>query len=116
MVYNMYRKLALSICVFLICINFTYADSRYCGEPERNSTGNIIRSKAVIAEFIKLYPLPAGFRRSDYQINHAIPLVCGGCDSVENMIWMHIRAKTCAEDYCQDRIEQLVMCPKNWRK
>ncbi len=92
------------------------ADSRYCGEPERDRYGKIIRSAAVVDEFIKMYPLPAKYNRSDFQINHAIPRVCGGCDSIENLIWMHKKAKTCADDYCQDRHEQYTMCPKSYHK
>lgn len=92
------------------------ADIRYCGEPERDRHGKIIRSAAVIAEFQKLYPLPSKYNRSDFQINHAVPMVCGGCDTIENMIWMHKLAKTCAADYCQDRHEQYTMCPKSFHK
>ncbi len=92
------------------------ADSRYCGEPKRNAHGDIIRSAAVIAEFKRLYPLPSTANKKDFQINHPIPMVCGGCDSVENMIWMHKKAKTCADDYCQDRHEQITMCPKSFHK
>ena len=92
------------------------ADIRYCGEPARDRYGKIIRSAAVIAEFQRLYPLPANYKRSDYQINHAVPMVCGGCDIVENLIWMHKLAKTCAADYCQDRHEQYTMCPKSFHK
>lgn len=92
------------------------ADSRFCGEPKRDANGKIVRSSAVINEFKKLYPLPLELNPKKYQINHAVPLVCGGCDIIENMIWMHVDAKTCAEDYCQDRHEQLTMCPKSYHK
>lgn len=92
------------------------ADIRYCGEPERDRYGKIIRSAAVIAEFQRLYPLPSNYKRSDYQINHALPMVCGGCDIIENMIWMHKLAKTCSADYCQDRHEQYTMCPQSFHK
>jgi len=92
------------------------ADIRCCKEPERNREGNIVRSKAVVGEFMRLYPLPEGVNRKDYQINHAVPLVCGGLDIVENMLWMHVKAKTCEGDFCQDRIEQIVMCPRSYRR
>ena len=102
--------------LMLISAAPSYADKRYCGEPERYNDGRIIRSVTVIAEFQRLYPLPANFNRKDYQINHVIPLVCGGCDTIENMMWMHVKAKTCAEDYCQDRHEQLTMCPQSYHR
>lgn len=108
-------KILLILIIAALPFN-TYADTRYCGEPQRYDDGRIKRSQAVINEFIKLYPLPANFERKDYQINHAIPLVCGGCDTIENMIWMHVKAKTCDEDYCQDRHEQVTMCPYNFKR
>jgi len=98
------------------CGDPVYADIRCCKEPERNSAGTIVRSKAVVGEFLRLYPLPEGVNRRDYQINHAVPLVCGGLDIVENMLWMHVKAKTCAGDFCQDRIERAVMCPRSYHK
>jgi len=104
-----------SIAILILCNN-AIADSRYCGEPKRDGNGRIIRSQAVINEFKKLYPLPPQLDYKKYQINHSVPLVCGGCDIVENMTWMHIDAKTCAEDYCQDRHEQLTMCQRSYHK
>lgn len=111
------RKISKFFAIVLIFVSISaVADSRYCGEPKRDASGRIIRSTTVIAEFQRLYPLPPNFNRRDYQINHVVPLVCGGCDSIENMIWMHVKAKTCAEDYCQDRHEQLTMCPQSFHK
>lgn len=82
----------------------------------RTADGKILRSQAVLRKFKRLYPLPLGFASEDFQVNHAMPLVCGGCDSIENMIWMAKPAKTCADWYCQDRHEQLTMCPQNFQK
>lgn len=89
-------------------------DPRYCEEPKRNAAGKIIRSRAVRLDFEAKYPLPSHLKRSDFQVNHPVPLVCGGCDTIENMIWMHTKAKTCADDWCQDRHEQITMCPNNF--
>ena len=102
--------------ILLLASTSVHADIRCCKEPERNNAGNIIRSKAAISEFMALYPLPPDLNRKDYQINHSVPLVCGGLDIVENMMWMHVKAKTCAGGYCQDRIEQTVMCPRSYHK
>lgn len=107
--------IVMLVCLLIAC-GASYADSRYCGEPRRDAHGRIIRSAAVIAEFKRLYQLPENLDPEEYQINHAVPLVCGGCDIVENMLWMHVKAKTCAEDYCQDRHEQLTMCPQSFHK
>ena len=105
------------LCALLAACDYTSAsDPRYCGEPKRHLDGTIARSQTVLDEFERLYPLPLRFRREDFQINHAVPLVCGGCDAVGTLIWMAKPAKTCAEWYCQDRHEQLTMCPKNFHR
>lgn len=88
------------------------ADIRCCTEVKRYNDGRIVRSIAVLHEFKRIYPLPSHLNHKDFNINHAVPLACGGRDIVENLIWMHVSAKTCAEDYCQDRHEQVTMCPK----
>lgn len=83
-------------------------DTRYCGEPERNPDGSIKRNPAVIRAFKKVFPcpttlLPGACRR--LQINHTIPISKGGCDSVANMTWLPVEAKTCAQPWCIDRWE-----------
>lgn len=92
------------------------ADIRCCVEPERYADGRIVRSATVLREFKRLYPLPANKDPKKFHINHAIPLVCGGRDIVENLLWMHVDAKNCSEDYCQDQHEQETMCPKSYHK
>lgn len=81
-------------------------ETRYCGEPKRTASGKIKRSAEVRKEFERLYPLPAGYDRSLWQIDHVIPLAAGGCDSVSNMQWLPESIKTCANDDCKDRWER----------
>jgi hypothetical protein len=114
--HNKVILIVLTITLSVLTSSILATDLRFCGEPKRDSRGDISRSSTVIAEFKKLFPLPAQYNRNDFQINHAIPLVCGGCDSIENLIWMHKKAKTCNEDYCQDRHEQYTMCPQNFHQ
>lgn len=109
-------SILLLLLTYPVQANSIYADSRFCGEPKRNDSGEIIRSAAVKNQFKKMYPLPAALDPRDYHINHIIPLVCGGCDNVNNLMWMHRDAKACADDYCQDRHERLTMCPKDYSK
>ena len=48
-----------------------------------------------------------------WQVDHVIPLVCGGCDAVVNMQWLPAAIKTCAASTgvpCKDRWEQKVYC------
>ena len=86
-------------------------ETRCCKIPERNADGSIKRNRAVVRAFERLYPLPEGYDRSEWQINHSVPLSCGGFDIVSNLMWMKKEAKTCKEDWCQDRHEALTMCP-----
>lgn len=81
-------------------------ETRYCGEPKRNAAGNIRRNSAVIRQFERLYPLPSGYARSDWQVDHVIPLSKGGCDSVSNAQWLPESIKTCVDDNCKDRWER----------
>ncbi|WP_143074358.1 HNH endonuclease signature motif containing protein [Nitrosomonas sp. Nm166] len=71
-----------------------------------NADGSIKRSRTVTREFERLYPLPAGYNRADWQIDHVIPLAEGGCDAVRNMQWLPESIKTCADDHCKDRWER----------
>lgn len=81
-------------------------ETRYCGEPQRTATGKIKRSAEVRRQFERLYPLPQGYDRSMWQIDHVIPLASGGCDAVRNMQWLPTVIKTCADDDCKDRWER----------
>lgn len=112
------RIITLVMLLFMVaCSDPVYADNhltdtRCCIDPARNADGSIKRNRAVVKAFERLYPLPEGYDRGQWQVNHAVPLVCGGKDIVSNLIWMRKEAKTCAEDWCQDRHEQITMCPK----
>ena len=99
----------------LVSINAWADDPRYCGPPARDANGTIIRSSAVLREFKKLHPCPNPdeTRCPGWQIDHVIPLVCGGCDTIMNLQWMPVEIKTCALSTgvpCKDRWEQRVYC------
>lgn len=106
-------KILIAVTLSMFLATTVSADIRCCETPQRYKDGRLKRSASVLEAFKILYPLPAGFNRADYQIDHAVPLACGGRDIVENLLWMHKKAKTCAGDYCQDRIEMQVMCGIN---
>ena len=73
-------------------------ETRYCGSPQRGPDGELIRDAGVIREFKALHPKPA----SDllpapcniWQVDHIIPLACGGCDAVSNLQWLPTCLKT----------------------
>ena len=105
--------------VMLLGSEPVYADNhltetRYCGEPKRTASGKIKRSAAVRREFERLYPLPPGYKREEWQIDHPIPIDRGGCDAVRNMQWLPKSIKTCADDDCKDRWERGGIYPKRW--
>lgn len=87
-------------------------ETRYCGEPKRNASGDIIRRADVLAAFQKIHPCPStGLKTGEcpnWQKNHSLPLACGGCDSVSNLNWLPIAIKTCTDWYCVDRFERKI--------
>lgn len=87
-------------------------DSRYCGTPVRDSGGYIVRSTNELNKFKKIHPCPSTGLKTGacpgWQINHTIPLACGGCDVVNNMDWMPTDMKTCAGSHCRDRYERKI--------
>ena len=87
-------------------------ETRYCGSPKRDVRGQIIRRADVLSAFQKIHPCPAtGLKTGTckgWQKNHPIPLACGGCDAVSNLIWAPEQIKTCAEPWCIDRYERKV--------
>lgn len=89
-------------------------DARYCGPPARDEDGVILRSRAVLRDFQRLYPCPStGLQRGacpGWFKDHTIPLVCGGCDAIENLQWLPGETKTCAGTVCKDRWERRVYC------
>ncbi len=93
-----------------------YSDPRCCEEPKRGTNGDIVRNKTLIKRMNELYPLPPNLDPKDYHWNHDIPLVCGGRDIPANLTRMHVDAKNCPGNYCQDRVEQMIMCPKSYHK
>lgn len=85
-------------------------DSRYCGTPKRDANGNIVRSLAVKNDFRSIHPCPQTGKTTGacvgWQVDHVIPLACGGCDSVHNMQWLPDQIKTCSDVWCKDRFER----------
>lgn len=87
-------------------------ETRYCYPIARDVNGVIIRSSTVISTFKRIHPCPStGLTYGScpgWQVNHVIPLACGGCDSVSNLDWMPVEIKTCAQWYCRDRFERKI--------
>lgn len=87
-------------------------ETRYGGPPKRDANGQIIRRADVIATFKRIHPCPVTGLKAGacprWQINHAIPLACGGVDAVSNLYWAPVQIKTCKEAWCIDRYERKV--------
>lgn len=107
-------KIILAFVAFVVSfsVHAETIDERYCGEPKRNAAGRIVRSIAERNRFESLYPLPVQYNRQDWQVDHVIPLVVGGCDALINMQWLPKRIKTCADDNCKDRFERIIYLRK----
>ncbi len=108
------RKLALALLILLVSLPAWSQDRRYCGPPARDADGTILRSRKVLREFQRIYPCPANGQPAGacpgWYLDHVVPLVCGGCDSMENLQWLPGAIKTCAGKVCKDRWERRVYC------
>ena len=78
-------------------------EERYCGAPQRNPDGSIHRRSAVIAVYRHEHPCPVTGKITGacpgWAINHVVPLACGGCDAVSNMMWMRNDVKKIVDGY-----------------
>lgn len=90
-------------------------ETRYCGQPKRDASGEIIRSTAVRDAFQRIHLCPStkmatgscpGWRKDHIvSLGAKHPVLGGGCDSVANMQWLPVEIKTCSQWYCKDRWE-----------
>ena len=109
--------LLASMVIIFIAEAHSFEDAKFCGVVVHDiSTGKLARNSAEIAAYKKMNPLPAGYSAAEWQVDHPIPLKCGGCDTAANMIWMHKSIKTCAYvvggPYCKDRYELKIFCSR----
>jgi len=91
---------------------------RYCTiEPKRDADGNIYRRSDVLTAYKKLYPCPSTMKTTGacpgWAIDHSIPLACGGCDAVFNLVWLPNDIKSCSDDACKDRWERKLFCKQS---
>jgi hypothetical protein len=87
----------------------------------RNADGSIRRSNTARNAFIKAHPCPvthlSAFPCDGWQIDHVIPLACGGCDAVWNMQWLpESIKKDRGHPDAKDRWELEVYCPARSRQ
>jgi hypothetical protein len=89
-------------------------DPRQCGTVRRDASGRIARNPAVLAQFRRTYPCPSTGQRvgacKGWQLDHVIPLACGGCDSVGNLQWLPTAMKSAKGTVPKDRWERRVYC------
>jgi len=85
-------------------------DPRYCGEPARDASGRIKRSRAELRAFVAVFPCPTTLEHSTScpgaAIDHTWSLAKGGCDTIANMTWLPDKIKSCAGKFCKDRWER----------
>jgi hypothetical protein len=79
-------------------------ETRYCGAPKRDAKGVIMRRSDVVTAYKKIHPCPTtGLYGAgtcpDNSLNHIMPLACGGCDSVGNLMYMRNDVKKIVDGY-----------------
>lgn len=102
----------LLLCVAPVAFAGVLDETRYAAEVVRNADGSIHRSAAVTAAFRRIHPCPSTMQMTglcpDWQMNHEIPLACGGIDAVSNLYWASVHIKTCTQPWCIDRAERKI--------
>lgn len=87
----------------LMAVDYDLLETRYCGSPKRDASGSIMRRSAVVSAYWRQHACPTtGLYKApcpDYALNHIIPLACGGCDSVSNLVAMRVDAKKIVDSY-----------------
>lgn len=109
--------IAAALLVASLTILPSTVEMRYCYAAEavpRTADGTIRRSSWVREKFRQVHPCPVtGLTTGPcpgWAVDHVIPLVCGGCDSVNNMQWLPATIKSGPEPDDKDRWEQRVYC------
>lgn len=105
---------------FLMTVPSPVFEVRYChaiSEIPRYADGTIKRSTTVRNQFVAHNPCPVTGAITGacpgWEVDHVIPLACGGCDAVYNMQWLPVAIKRCSDKPCKDRWERTLYCPNN---
>lgn len=108
---NMVTSPFFKILILLLFVSlsaFAEEDIRYCGAIKYASDGTIYRSTSKVNSFKKLHPcLSTGLNYGScpgWNIDHVIPLACGGCDEVFNMQWLPTTYKITGKDRWERKI------------
>lgn len=103
-------RLIIPLAIIAICASHAKADplkeERYVNQVKRDAKGQILRRADVLVAFKKIHPCPSTGKTTGacngWQMNHVIPLACGGIDAVSNLSWQPTVTKTCWQDWCQN--------------
>lgn len=110
------RDYTLLLLLSLVAALAAAVDPRYCGPPERDAEGRIVRSAEPVRAFRALYACPSTGRYAGacpgWALDHVVPLACGGCDAVGNLQWLPVETKSAAGSLPKDRWERRVYCTK----
>ena len=113
MIKTLLATLLLTISLPSMAVLPPLEEIRYCGPPPRNADGSIKRRSDVVTAFKRQHPCPVTGETTGsctgWQIDHVIPLACGGCDSVNNMQWLPESLKTVPVTG-KDRFERKIYC------
>lgn len=108
------RTIACALLALMVSAQ-AQTDPRFVGEPARYADGTIKRSAYQRALFVRMYPCPSTGEVTGacpfWQVDHILPVACGGIDAPVNMQWLPIAIKACALSTgvpCKDRWERSV--------
>jgi 5-methylcytosine-specific restriction endonuclease McrA len=109
-------RLAIPVIAVMLCAFEAKADplkeERYVTEIKRDAKGQILRRADVLVAFKKIHPCPSTGQSTgacpNWQMNHVVPLACGGIDAVGNLAWLPTAIKACKGTICVDRYERKV--------
>jgi len=104
------KKFAITACILAFGVFNVLAetvDARYCGTPRHDTDGKIHRSTIVLSDFRRIHPCPSTAKQGScpgWQIDHVIPLACGGCDTITNLQWLPTDYKIGGKDQWERKI------------
>jgi hypothetical protein len=112
-----FQAFLLAVSLIVVGESHAVSDIRFCGEPQRDDKGQIIRSQKVLHDFQRLYACPSTGLHAGacpgWAKDHVVSLDCGGCDSIENLQWLPDDIKSSSNPHAKDRWERKVYYPSS---
>jgi hypothetical protein len=115
------RIVAVVVFLFLLLVLYApahghppdaFTEFRVCGTPARDEDGRISRSSSVLAAYQRIHACPSTGLKTGacpgWELDHPLPLACGGIDAVSNLQWLPNVIKSAPGTLVKDRWERKV--------